>query len=96
MNKQPYDNRYLSLLRWSLNERRTICGSKDIKSPCTFFCPQITVVINKIEKNVTQRDLNFTFYEISEYVNFFCLKMFPSQKKAVSEYQLRQNDVACE
>ena len=45
-----------------------------------FFCFQITAVINKIEKN-TQRDLNFIFYEISEYVNFFCLKMFPSQKK---------------
>ena len=60
-----------------------------------FFCPQITAIINKIEKN-TQRDLNFIFYEISEYVNFFCLKMFPSQKKAVSEYQFRENDVACE
>ena len=45
-----------------------------------FFCFQITAVINKIEKN-TQRDLNFIFYEISEYVNFFCLKMFPLQKK---------------
>ena len=45
-----------------------------------FFCFQITAVINKIEKN-TQRDLNFIFYEISEYVNFFCLKMFPSQKE---------------
>ena len=45
-----------------------------------FFCSQITAVINKIEKN-TQRDLDFTICEISEYVNFFCLKMFPSQKK---------------
>ena len=36
--------------------------------------------MNKIEKN-TQRDLNFIFNEISEYVNFFCLKMFPSQKE---------------
>ena len=45
-----------------------------------FFCFQITAVINKIEKN-TQRDLNFIFNEISEYVNFFSLKMFPSQKK---------------
>ena len=57
-----------------------------------FFCFQIT----KIEKN-TQRDLNFIFYKISEYVNFFCLKMFPSQKKeAVGEHQFRENDVACE
>ena len=45
-----------------------------------FFCFQIITVINKIEKN-TQRDLNFVFYEISEYVNFFCLKTFLSQKK---------------
>ena len=60
-----------------------------------FFCFQITAVINKIEKN-TQRDLNFIFYEISEYVNFFCLKMFPSQKKAVSKHQFRENEVACE
>ena len=45
-----------------------------------FFCFQISAVINKIEKN-TQRDLNFIFYVISEYVNFFCLKMFSSQKK---------------
>ena len=45
-----------------------------------FFFFLITAVINIIEKN-TQRDLNFIFYEISEYVNFFCLKMFPLQKK---------------
>ena len=45
-----------------------------------FFCPQITAVINKIKK-ITQRDLNFIFYEISECVNSFCLKMFPLQKK---------------
>ena len=25
-------------------------------------------------------DLNFIFYEISKYVNIFCLKMFPFQK----------------
>ena len=40
-----------------------------------FFCSQITAIINKIEKN-TQRDHNFIFYEFSEYVNFFCFKMF--------------------
>ena len=60
-----------------------------------FFCFQIITVINKIEKN-TQRDLNFIFYEISEYVNFFCLKMFPFQKIAVSEHQFRESEVACE
>ena len=47
-----------------------------------FFCFQITAVINEIEKN-TQLDLNFIFYEISEYVNFLCLKVFPSPKKVV-------------
>ena len=35
-----------------------------------FFCSQITTAINKIEKS-TQRNLNFIFYEIPEYVNFF-------------------------
>ena len=47
------------------------------------FCSQITAVINKIEKN-TQSDLSFIFYEISENVNFFCLKMFPSQKNLLA------------
>ena len=42
-----------------------------------FFCSQVTAVINEIEKS-TQRNLNFIFYEISEYANFFCLKMFLS------------------
>ena len=60
-----------------------------------FFCSQITAAINKIEKS-TQRDLNFVFYEISEYVNLFCLKTFLSQKKAVNEHQFRENEVACE
>ena len=39
--------------------------------------------------------LTLFFYEISEYVNFFCLKMFLSQKKPVSEHQFRENEVAC-
>ena len=51
-----------------------------ILSNHVLFCSQITAAINKIEKS-TQRDLNFIFYEISEYVNLFCLKTFPSQKK---------------
>ena len=51
-----------------------------------FFGSQITAIINKIEKN-TQREHNFIFYEFSEYVNFFCFKMFP---------QFRGNDVACD
>ena len=59
-----------------------------------FFCFQITAVINKIEKN-TQRDLNFIFYEISEYVKFFVLKCF-LRKKTVTEHKFRENDVACE
>ena len=41
------------------------------------FCSQVIAVINEIEKS-TQRNLNFIFYEISEYANFFCLKMFLS------------------
>ena len=45
-----------------------------------FFCSQVTAVINEIEKS-TQYDLNFIFYEISSYANFFCFKMFVSQKK---------------
>ena len=45
-----------------------------------FFCFQITAAINKIKKS-TQRDLNFIFYEVSDYVNLFCLKTFSSQKK---------------
>ena len=60
-----------------------------------FFWSQITVVINKIEKS-TQCDLNCIFYEISEYVNSFCIKIFPLQKKAISEHQFFENDVACE
>ena len=60
-----------------------------------FFCSQITAAINKIEKS-TQRDLNFIFYEISEYVNFFCLKTFPLQKKLFIEHQFRENKTACE
>ena len=35
-----------------------------------FFRSQITTAINEIEKS-TQRNLNFIFYEIPEYVNFF-------------------------
>ena len=45
-----------------------------------FFCFQVTAVINEIEKN-TQRDLNFIFYEISGYFNFFFLKCFLCKKK---------------
>ena len=48
-----------------------------------FFGSQITTATNKIEKS-TQRDLNFIFYEISEYVNFFCLRTFLSQKKLLA------------
>ena len=55
---------------------------------------QITAAINKIEKS-TQRDINFIFYEMSDYVNLFCLKTFPSQK-AVSEQQFCEKEVACE
>ena len=51
-----------------------------ISSNHVLFCLQITAAINKIEKN-TQHDLDFIFYEISEYINFFCLKIIPSQKK---------------
>ena len=60
-----------------------------------FFCFQITAAINKIKKS-TQRDLNFIFHEVSEYVNLFCLKTFSLQKKAFSEHQFRENKVAYE
>ena len=59
------------------------------------FCSQITTAISKIEKS-TQRNLNIIFYEIPEYVNFFCLKTFPLQKKPVSEHQFRENEAPCE
>ena len=45
-----------------------------------FFCSQITATTNKIEKS-SQRDLNFIFYEVSEYFNFFCLETLPLEKK---------------
>ena len=38
-----------------------------------FFCPQITAVINKIEKN-TQRDLNVIFMKFQNMLTFFCLQ----------------------
>ena len=60
-----------------------------------FFCFQITAVINEIGKN-TQRDLNFSFDEISEYVNFFLSENVSFAKKAVSEHKFREIDVACD
>ena len=60
-----------------------------------FFCFQITAVINEIEKN-TQLGLNFIFYEISEYVNFFLSYNVSFTKKAISEHKFRENDIACE
>ena len=66
-----------------------------ILSNYVLFCSQITTAISKIEKS-TQRNLNIIFYEIPEYVNFFCLKTFPLQKKRVSEYQFRENEAPCE
>ena len=70
-----------------------------------FFCSQVPVIINEIDKS-TQRGLNFIFHEISEY-NFFItmartfLLTFLSlnvsfQKKAVSEHQFCENKVVCE
>ena len=60
-----------------------------------FFCFQITAVINKTEKN-TQCDLNFIFYEISEYVKFFLSENVSFAKQDVIEDEFRENDVACE
>ena len=53
---------------------------QNILSNHVLFCFLITAAIKKIEKS-NQRDLNFIFYEISEYVNLFYLKTYPSQKK---------------
>ena len=39
---------------------------KKILSNHVLFCSQINAAINKTEKS-TQRELNFIFYEISEY-----------------------------
>ena len=55
-----------------------------------FFCSQITLAIDKIEKS------NFILCEISEYVlDIFVLKRFP-RKKTASEHQFRENEAACE
>ena len=62
-----------------------------ITNPTTNFVP---FAVQKISSNHAL--FIVIFYEISEYVNFFCLKMFPSQKKAVSKHQFRENEVACE
>ena len=60
-----------------------------LSNPVLFYS-QITPAINKIEKS------NFNFYGILEYVNFFCLKTFPLQKKTAGEHQFRENEAAYE
>ena len=55
-------------------------AAEKIFSNHVLFLFQVTAVIDEIERS-TQCDLNFIFYEISEYVNFFLLKCFLPKNK---------------